>query len=132
MSSMNIHGEWTQTFEKRVLHTKVTGSTNSEAVENWLEEAIKLVESSDTGTTKPWAVFNDARDWAMGSQDSWDASNTMVHVLEENNCRLFAVVFSKQIQKFAIENGFVNQGMVQLFTDYDEAYQACLEAVKTD
>ncbi|MGF1742793.1 hypothetical protein L4C34_17280 [Vibrio profundum] len=127
MTERNVHGEWRLSFENRILLTQVSGSTNSEAVKAWLKEAIDLVDSSHFGLESAWAVLVDASDWGMSPGDSWEAHNIMVVELEENNCQIFAVVFSKKIHEFSLEQGFQDKGMVQLFHNYDEAYQACLD-----
>ncbi|MGF1741799.1 hypothetical protein L4C34_12115 [Vibrio profundum] len=130
MKPLNAHGQWTLDFKNRILLTKVSGTTNKEASQQWLVGTKELVQLSENRYDIPWVVLNDARDWEMAALDSWEATNEVIDWLSDNNCILFAIVFSKKIHKFALEMGLKHQGIVVLFDDYDNAYQACLNSLE--
>ncbi|MGF1742177.1 hypothetical protein L4C34_14035 [Vibrio profundum] len=127
MHQLSVHGKWTLEFKNRILHTQVSGPTNKEASDEWLEDALKVIELSDDCYEDPWVVINDARDWEMASLDFWESANDVIHFLEEKNCVLFVVVFSRKIHQYTLEKGLDDQSIVKLFGDYDEAYQACID-----
>ncbi|MCL9780231.1 hypothetical protein M9194_02145 [Vibrio sp. S4M6] len=126
MVGRNVHGSWTMSFEDRILKTKVTGATNAEAAKIWLLEAKELVLSSSEADSTPWGVLNDCREWGTSGLDDWESHNQTVDWLTRHNCVIFALVLASKIQHYSVEHGFVNQSIVNIFSDYDEAYQACL------
>ncbi|MGF1741927.1 hypothetical protein L4C34_12770 [Vibrio profundum] len=127
MTNRNIHGNWTMSFESRLLKTKVIGATNSEAAKSWLEEAKRLVLSSSEKDETPWVVWNDCREWGSTALDASEEHNHVIDWLSEHNCILYAVVFSKKFQQFSASSAFESQTITRYFFDGDEAYQACLD-----
>ncbi|WP_428789327.1 hypothetical protein [Vibrio profundum] len=113
-------------FEKRILHSKVTGSTNKELSQAWYEDMKKHILSSSNKNTLPWVVLIDSRNWEMASQDIEEITNETINWAREHGCCLFCTVTSKKIQQFALNKEFGHQSIVTMSSDYDEAYQACL------
>lgn len=130
MKAKNVHGLWTLTFENRLLYSKVDGAINSEASEIWFKEMNEMIRSSREGFDKPWVALIDARDWELAPPDFWEATNFLVNWMSEHNCLLYALIFSNKVQRFAVEQGFNNQPILQYFFDYDEAFQICLDKLK--
>ncbi|MGF1743277.1 hypothetical protein L4C34_19960 [Vibrio profundum] len=126
MVGRTVHGEWDMKFEGRILRSKLSGSTNKEAVQVWFDEMYQLLYSSPDKDLVPWCALMDARDWGMAPLDAWEANNQLINWMSQHNCVLFSAVFSKKIQLFSAENGFDTQGIVEFFFDYGKAYQACL------
>ena len=127
MAQRNIHGEWTMSFENGILRTKVVGATNAEAGEAWLNELQTLLRTSTEGTAKPWVMFADNRQWDISPLDARQANNALVDWMSHHNCVLCVFVLSKKLQEFALESQINQKGMMQIFFDYDKAYQACLD-----
>ncbi|MGF1742981.1 hypothetical protein L4C34_18335 [Vibrio profundum] len=129
MTKRNVHGLWTISFEERILHTKVTGATNTETGQVWLEEMQELLFSSQGSDSLPWVVLNDCRHWDTCSLDAWDYYNEMITWMSEHHCIFYAFVFSNKIQGFAAEKWFDANDILNYFFDYEEAHQACLNAL---
>ena len=127
MKQRNIHGRWVMRLEGRVLYSKVTGATNKEAAQAWFEEMKQLILSSEDSDSKPWVFVDDTRDWGTAPEDFWEAANELVDWMSNHNCVFMASVFSKKLQSFSWESGFNNQSILQVFFDYDEACQTCLD-----
>lgn len=127
MKRRNIHGDWTMSFEKRVLRSSVIGSTNQEASKAWLNELKHTVTSSAGGSVEPWVMLIDGSLWEMSPDEVWDTNNEFVAWVASNNCIFLAFVFSKKIQSFALEKGLDDNSIFSVYFDYDEANQACLE-----
>lgn len=90
----------------------------------------KQLADTPEGETAHWAALIDGRHWDMASLDSWDSANETITWMAQNNCQLFAVVFEKKIQQFAIEQGLDAGSIMHPFFDYEEARQACLNTIK--
>ncbi|MGF1743291.1 hypothetical protein L4C34_20040 [Vibrio profundum] len=129
MKHRNIHGDWEMFFSDRMLQSELIGSFNKEGGQAWFKEMKERVLTSPDRDERPWATLINARNWDMASSDSWDTNNELANWMPEHNCVLFAVVLSKKIQEFAVEKGMENQKIMKLFFDYDEAHQACLDAL---
>ena len=54
-------------------------------------------------------------------------TNDFVGWLSQHNCRSFSLVYSNHIQRFAADKGIINQDIMRIYFDYDEAYQTCLD-----
>lgn len=125
MTLRAIHGEWSLSFKNGLLHSEVKGITNSSASQAWFDEVKVLLK----GHTAPWGAIIDCREWSLAALDAWEVNNNATEWFCANNCVIEAIVFSTKIHRFALENGFSEQSMasiVKLYSDYDEAYQACL------
>ncbi|MGF1743176.1 hypothetical protein L4C34_19380 [Vibrio profundum] len=129
MTQRNIHGIWTMYFENRILHTKVTGSFNREGTQAFFDEMQSLLFSSKKGDAVPWAMLNDARDWELAALDAWDAGNEGINWMNDHNCVLFSVVYSVKVHTAITKKGIDNQDILQYHYDYNEAYQACIDAL---
>lgn len=127
MTQFRIHGEWTISFKNRIVYSKVIGATNEEASQAWLKELKGKLQSSPVGCSEPWVVLHDLRNWGTATLDTWESANENIHWILKNNCVLFTIVFSKELQKFVLNKGLKDQNIVRLFFDYDAAYQACLD-----
>ncbi|MGF1743297.1 hypothetical protein L4C34_20070 [Vibrio profundum] len=127
MTKRNIHGAWTIRFEDRILYSKVIGATNKEAAESWFEEVRQHITFSYSNCIEGWVFINDARQWDLSSPDFWEGANKAIEWMCNHNCIFMALVHSKQIQNFVTEKELDGHGVVHLFFDYDEAYQACLD-----
>ncbi|MGF1741425.1 hypothetical protein L4C34_10165 [Vibrio profundum] len=127
----NIHGNWATKFENRILFSKVDGSTNHEQSLAMFKDIQHQVLSAHPDGLEAWVALTDARDWGLATEDSWESTNRVIDWMREHQCVFLAVAFSKQLQTYAAEQGFVNEGgVIQYFYDYDEAYQACLNKLK--
>ncbi|WP_432579695.1 hypothetical protein [Vibrio sinus] len=116
-------------FEKRLLYAENVGATNRELGVAWFNELQKHIESSPEQYSTPWVLLNDCRQWDLASEDAWEVYNSVVAWMAEHNCVLLAFLVTNRIQNFAIKNGFHEHGIEKVFFDYDEAYQACLDAL---
>lgn len=130
MAQKNIHGDWSMSFENRILKSEVRGATNAEAARIWLKEAEEYVLSSPEGETTPWVVLNDCRQWNTTALDAWQDHNAVIDWARSHHCVWFATIFSKKIQRFAADNGFQSQQILHFYFDYDEAHQACLDKLR--
>ncbi|MGF1743076.1 hypothetical protein L4C34_18820 [Vibrio profundum] len=130
MTTLKAHGQWSMKFKGRVLYSTMVGATNGEANSAWAEEMKRQLANTPEGDTTHWAVLVDGRHWDMASLDSWDSANETITWMTEHNCLLFAVVFARKIQQFAIEQGLNEGNIMQPFFDYEEARQACLNTIK--
>ncbi|MGF1741458.1 hypothetical protein L4C34_10330 [Vibrio profundum] len=126
MTQRNIHGDWTMSFEKRVVLAKTIGSINAEACVAWLDEMKDKIQSSPEGYTTPWVLLTDSRDWEGGSPESWANIDDILSWMFSHNCIFNAVVVNKKLQIWAGETNLNNQ-YYKVFYDYDEAYQTCLD-----
>lgn len=126
---MRTHGSWTMCFENHVLSSKVDGSTNKEAAEQWFEDLKSLVLSVEGEISEPWVALIDVQNWQMASLDSWDFISYITGWMHDRNCIVFCFVLSKEIQKFALENGIKSDGYIRFFFDLDEAVAACSKAL---
>ncbi|MGF1740004.1 hypothetical protein L4C34_02770 [Vibrio profundum] len=126
---MRAHGSWTMCFENQIFRSKVDGSTNKETAEQWFEELKSLILASERNISEPWVALIDVQSWNMASLDSWEHISYITDWMHEHNCILFCYVFSKEIQKFAIEKGIKSDGFMQFFFDCDEACEACVETL---
>lgn len=127
MTQRNIHGEWTMSFENRILYSKITGSTNKEASQAWFEEIKAYVLASSSGDIQPWVILNDARLWDMAPQDVSDTNERIANWMKEHHCLCHCLIFSNKVQSFGPKKEISNRGFYQYFFDYDEAYQTCLD-----
>ncbi|MCL9781875.1 hypothetical protein M9194_10590 [Vibrio sp. S4M6] len=130
MANRNIHGNWTMSFEDRLLQSKVDGAFNIEGNLAWLEEVKSLVGSSKGGNTKPWVAFVDGRGWDMSPDDATESTNEMINWMADNNCALLAILHSNRVQRYAAKQRTSGQGIIQFFFDYDEAYQASIDKLQ--
>lgn len=126
MTQRNIHGTWEMSFEHRCLKSKIKGATNKEAALAWLEDLKYNLRSSPEGSSVPWVVLQDLSDWGAATLDTWGDANANIDWVFENNCVLFAIIFSTGLQEFVMKKGLKDNNYVRFFFDYDEAYQACL------
>lgn len=126
MIQRNIHGDFTMTFENRLLNVESWGATNRELGLAWFDCMQKCVESSPEKYTTPWAALNDCRQWDIASLDSWETYNEVVSWMSDHNCVLLSFLVNRKIQEFAINNGYKDKSILKVYFDYDEAYQACL------
>lgn len=127
MAQRNIHGDWSISFEDRILRSQVTGAFNKEGNLAWLENVKSLVLSLQGSNTMPWVAIVDAVGWNMSPPDAAESTNTFIDWMTSSNCLILAIVFSTKIQKFATEERSCGQNIIQIYFDYDEAYQACLD-----
>lgn len=127
MTQHNIHGDFTMTFENRLLDTATWGATNSELGFAWFNSMKKHLDSSQEKYSVPWVIINDLSRWEMSSTDSWDVYDDVVSWVDENNCLLIAFVVKNQVHSFALRKIFPKQSIVGVFSSYAEAHQACLE-----
>lgn len=127
MTQRNIHGDWSMSFENRILLSKADGSFNQEANKAWLSEMKELVLSSPEGDSTPWVVLLDFQNWDIATLDSWESANEGAIWVMEHSGVSITFVFSKKLQQFAAEKGLIDQSIVKFLFNYDEAYQACLD-----
>ncbi|MGF1741899.1 hypothetical protein L4C34_12630 [Vibrio profundum] len=129
MTPRNIHGDWTMSFENRIVKTELTGSFNQEATVVYVNEMKEHVLSSPGGLSLPWGILQNCQHWDMASLDAWGSANEGAHWFMEHNCIVIAFVFSKKVQQFAVTQGLDQHEVIQFFSDYDEAYQVCLDKI---
>ncbi|MGF1741452.1 hypothetical protein L4C34_10300 [Vibrio profundum] len=115
-------------FENRVFLAKTIGSLNAEGCVAWLDEMKDKIQSSPEGDTTPWVLLTDSRDWEGGSSDSWANIDDILDWMFSHNCIFNAVVFSKKLLEWAGDKNLSNR-YYKVFYDYDEAYQACRDAL---
>ncbi|MGF1740202.1 hypothetical protein L4C34_03800 [Vibrio profundum] len=127
MTQRNIHGEWEIKFQERILITTVSGATNEEAAHVWFNEVKQCILESKHKKTTPWCFISDLRNWEMSPSEVWEPTNAVFSWAFDNQCIFWGFIFSKQIQKFALERGALSSDKFQFFFGYDEAYQACLD-----
>lgn len=87
------------------------------------------LRSSEAGHSVPWVVLHDLRDWGTATLDTWESANESIDWILKNNCVLFTIIFSKDLQNFVLKKGLRDQDIIRFFFDYDEAYQACLDTL---
>ncbi|MGF1743289.1 hypothetical protein L4C34_20025 [Vibrio profundum] len=129
MAKRNIHGEWTIRLDDRFLYSDVVGSTNTEASLAYLEELKQTILTSPGGVKSPWVILHDGRRWEMSSADAKVGNDAITDWCKEHQCMLFAIVLENSMQRFASEIVFKEQSILKFYFDYDEAYQACLDAL---
>lgn len=129
MTERNIHGEWTMSFETRILKSEVIGTTNAEAGKLWFKELDRYLLASEEKYDAPWVILLDCRQWNMTALDTWEVNNEITTWLSNNGCIFEAMIFSKKIQYFDAQQGLDNHKIIHYFFDYDEAYQAGLDAL---
>lgn len=126
MAQRNIHGEWTMSFEHRIFKSKTTGAINAETCVAWLDDMKDKIFSYHDGVTTPWVHITDSRGWEGGSSDSWEGVDNINNWTLAHNCIFIASVIDKKLYQWAVEANLKNQNYT-VFSDYDEAYQACLD-----
>ena len=127
MTERNIHGNWTMSFESRVFIAKVIGATNKEAGQQFVKDMQEIVLSSAESDCAPWVFINDGRLWEMDSMDTDDIYREFMSWLSAHNCVYYALVFSKKIQKFAMDERVGEESSIQFYFDYEEAHRDCLQ-----
>ncbi|MGF1743179.1 hypothetical protein L4C34_19395 [Vibrio profundum] len=105
MAQRNVHGKWTISFDDRILKTQVTGATNTEAGQLWMEQMQELLFSSLGADAIPWVVLNDCRHWTTGSLEAWEKYNEMLTWMSEHNCIFYAFIFRTTCKSLLRING---------------------------
>lgn len=134
MPQRNIHGDWTMTFEGRILKSKLIGATNSEAGIAWLEDLKSNILRSPERTDTPWVGLIDFRDWQGTSLDSINQYQVATNWATQHGAIMCACVISKELQGYSLKqlNEHMSDDFNRYFFDYDEAYQACLNKLAED
>ena len=131
MTQRNTHGTWIMTFDNRMLHNEPTIALNEEGCYEWFEEMKDRVLSSSEGDTTPWVLLTDIREWEGASLEAWPVIDEITTWEKEHYCVFIAVVLKHELYRYTNEKHLneTNKSIIWLFGDYDEAYQACLDAL---
>ncbi|MCL9780767.1 hypothetical protein M9194_04855 [Vibrio sp. S4M6] len=127
MKSRNIHGEWSISFENRILHCVGSGAFNAEASAAFFQEVKNTVLNSENGDSSPWVFLSDLRHWQGSSLDSWEEVDKSIEWMTKHNCVFFALVLENKLQEYAEEKHVTDRSKHQSFFDFEQAYQVCMD-----
>ncbi|GGA77731.1 hypothetical protein GCM10011369_19570 [Neiella marina] len=97
---MKQHGSYQLELRDRTIIVRFTAAWNRETAESMCRDFLELAQ---TLAAKPWACLVDLRDWGLGGPEVMEPIFEVNHWCAANNQQFEAVVCSKQLQQFFIQ-----------------------------